>query len=245
MNSEVVEEDDLARHQRWQQALLDKGLEGLAVDRPVENHRRSHAGGGHAGQQAHALPAPPRHGAEGSLTAGGAGAQPRQAGGRGRLIEKDEALRGAGGQVVTPLLSRRGITLRGNQRLFLSGKPSRAKVRDMVAGLTVIPCVAAQVAQCSASVASGWLRTCARSASSASGPIWRCRPSRRRGPTVPVSRRCCRQRRRVRSLTPKVRVAAACPSPASRARSKRSPTSAEYCFIPAASHPGQLLCKPL
>ena len=68
-------------------------------------------------------------------------------------------------------------------------------------------------------------------------PMWRRRPRRRLGATAPVARRCCCQRRMVRSVTPKVRVASARASPASRARSKRSRKSAEYCFIAPASHP--------
>ena len=71
------------------------------------------------------------------------------------------------------------------------------------------------------------------------------RPKRGVGATWPVSRRRCCQRRMVRSVTPKVRVASARASPASRARSKRSRKSAGYCFIPTASHPRRLLCKPL
>ena len=113
--------------------------------------------------------------------------------------------------------------VRWRSGIFFERQPeAAAKARDMVAGLTVTPWVAAQVAQCSASVASGWVPTCARRAASAATPMWRCRPGRGRGATLPISRRCWRQRRIVRSGTPKVRAASACPSPASRARSKRS-----------------------
>jgi hypothetical protein len=101
------------------------------------------------------LPAPPGHGADGAFSAWGACPYPRQAGRRGRFIEKDEALRGDGGEFLPPRGPRRRVALGGDQGLFLSGKPSRAKARDMVAVLTVTPWVVAQAAQCSASVASG------------------------------------------------------------------------------------------
>jgi hypothetical protein len=74
---------------------------------------------------------------------------------RSALIDKDEL-----GRIESiGLLSPRGaggfIALTGNQGLFLSGQPRRAKARDIVASLRRTPCVASHRAQCSVSVASG------------------------------------------------------------------------------------------
>jgi hypothetical protein len=51
------------------------------------------------------------------------------------------------------------VAFGGDERLFLSGQPTRPSARDIVAGLTSTPVAAAHVAQCSTSVASGAART--------------------------------------------------------------------------------------
>ena len=236
VHRQVVQHHDLSRHQGGQQQLFDVGLEALPRQGAIEHHRRAHARRGDAGQQGHALPALMRDAANGALPTRSPRPQPGQGRWRGRFIEKDEALGSNRGNGRPPCLAFGLVAFGGNQRLFLSGSPKRRTARDMVAILTVTPCVLAHNAQCSASVASGWACTCSRSAGSACAPMWRCRPGRRVEPHS-RSHATLRQRRMVRSGTPKVRVASARPSPASRARSKRSRKSAEYCFIPAASHP--------
>jgi hypothetical protein len=136
VHGEVVEDDELPGHQAGQQALLNEGLERLPIDGAIKDHGRPHPGGGDAGQQGHALPASAWHRTDGPLPTRRPCPQPTQAGGGGRLIEKDEALRSDRGQLLPPLLPGGLVTLGGDQRLFLSGKPSRAKARDMVAVLT-------------------------------------------------------------------------------------------------------------
>ncbi len=42
--AEIVHPDDIARFQFQDKILIDIGLESRAVDRPVDDHRRNHAG---------------------------------------------------------------------------------------------------------------------------------------------------------------------------------------------------------
>jgi hypothetical protein len=103
--------------------------------------------------------------------------------------------------------------------------------RDMVATLTRTPCAWSHTAQCWASVASGWVATCAASGTACAGPMRGGRPCRWPAPTDPVVRRRRRQRPIVLGQTPKRRAASASGSPASRAPSNRSRRSADYCFM--------------
>jgi hypothetical protein len=85
----------------------------------------------------------------------------------------------------------------------------RPSARDIVAGLTSTPVVAAHATQCSTSVASGAALTWATSAGSAAGPIRRRRPGRGKATTLPVSWRRPRHRLIVLTPTPKRRAASA------------------------------------
>lgn len=75
------------------------------------------------------------------------------------FIEKDQRRRIDGRHLRSPLGTGHLVSLGGNQRLFLSGRPSQANWRLIVAGLTLGCPARAQVAHCSARVASGWART--------------------------------------------------------------------------------------
>jgi hypothetical protein len=75
------------------------------------------------------------------------------------LVDEDEISRVERGGLISPGCPRGLVTFGSDERLFLSGQPARPSARDIVAGLTSTPVVAAHVAQCSASVASGAART--------------------------------------------------------------------------------------
>ena len=136
-------------------------------------------------------------------------------------------------------LPRRLVPLGGDQRLFLSGSPSRVRARDMVAALTATPWAAPSAHSARPAWRRDAPRTCARSAASAcSADVAPPSLVAASAPRCRVSRRRCCQRRIVRSVTPKVRAASARASPASRARSKRSRKSAGYLFHPPSIAPG-------
>jgi hypothetical protein len=76
------------------------------------------------------------------------------------FVEEDDGLSGDGGRGVAPRGADVRILLAGDDGLFLSGNPSRCKLRHIVAGLTTWPdSVSTHRAQCSARVASGWAAT--------------------------------------------------------------------------------------
>ena len=58
--AEVVEDDEVAGPQRRHQVLLDPGLEGALVDRPVEHARRAQPVPAQGGQERQGAPAPGR-----------------------------------------------------------------------------------------------------------------------------------------------------------------------------------------
>ena len=54
--AEVIRHDDVARLEFWDKDLVDIGLEGGAVDRPVERHRRDHSGQAQRADERRRLP---------------------------------------------------------------------------------------------------------------------------------------------------------------------------------------------
>jgi hypothetical protein len=173
------------------------------------------------------------------------GAQARQARVRAALVDEDEGRRVERGHLHPPGGTDLLVALAGRKRLFLSGHPSRANARDIVAALTRTPCSRSQRAQCSVSVASGMARTWDSSAASWAGPMRRERPRRGNGATLPRVRCRRAQRSIVAVLTPKRRAASAWLRPASMAPSSRSRRSTEYGFIPGSIARHHLFCKTL
>ena len=54
--AEIVEDDDIARGQRWSQNLNDISMEGGGVDRSIEDERRRDAVAAQGGEKGHGLP---------------------------------------------------------------------------------------------------------------------------------------------------------------------------------------------
>jgi hypothetical protein len=100
-------------------------------------------------------------------------------------------------------------------------------------------CAACQLAQCSASVASGAARTCATSAASSAGPMARGRPGIGLGASEP-SRACwATQRCTVERPTAKRRATSRQEAPAAAAATTRSRRSSEYAFMGIGYHLAQ------
>lgn len=143
------------------------------------------------------------------------------------FIQKDQGLRRLLHDLRPPLGPGRGILLGGDQGLFLSGRPSRASVLLMVDTLRG-SCVWLHIAQCSASVASGWAATCSRSTGSSSRPTL-CRGPGARPGSSDAPAACLRfHRLMLFGLTPVVCWISAGDRPDVTARTNRSRRSREY-----------------
>jgi hypothetical protein len=94
---------DVAGAEFGHQHLLHIGLEGEAIDRTVEDHRRHHAGDPQPGQEGCRLPMAIGNAGPEPLTSWSASPQPRHVGGGPRLVDEDEALRIEIELVVEPL----------------------------------------------------------------------------------------------------------------------------------------------
>ena len=231
VRTEIVQDHDLPWAQAGRQNAFGIGGEGCPVDGPWHRHGRTDARGGQGGQKRDVGTVVARYATNRSCAAWGACPAPRQGGVGAGLVDEDQIRRHERGDLVPPSGTGRVIAFGRDERLFLSGQPARPSARDIVAGLTQTPVIAAHWAQCSLSVASGAARTWATRAGSASRAIRRDRPGRGEAATEPVWR--CRWRHRliVLSPTPKRRAASAWGRPASMAPTSRSRRSAEYCFI--------------
>ena len=78
-----------------------------------------------------------------SGAAWGACPAPRQGGVGAGLVDEDEIRRHERGDLVPPSGTGGVIAFGGDERLFLSGQPARPSARDIVAGLTQTPVIAA------------------------------------------------------------------------------------------------------
>ena len=118
VDTEVVPDDGLARHQRRDEHLLDERLKGKTIDRPLDGHRRRNAVGTQGGN----------HGGIGTMIAwcGADDALPTwstpRAGGHGEirpaLIDKDQRRRIVGLERCPPRGTRIIIPLSGEEDVF-------------------------------------------------------------------------------------------------------------------------------
>lgn len=182
-------------------------VEGRPVHRPVEDHRRHHAGEPQAGDEGGGLPVTMRDYSPAAFAPRRPSAQAGHLGRRPCLVDEDRALRievelplEPG---LAPLHDVGPILLGGMRRLFLNVMPRRSKKRQTVPRATPSPRSCRSFSASSASVMSGfadtWLRMNAASAS--------IRPDRRsppsfRGAHEPSRRSNCHQRIALAALTP-------------------------------------------
>jgi hypothetical protein len=119
---QVVHDDDVAVPQRRREQVLDVGDEGLAVHRPVEDHRRRNPVEPQAGHQRGRLPVAVRDRGAAALAPRAASAQARHPGARSGLVDEDEPGRVEVGLELGPGLAARGYVgarlLAGVRSLF-------------------------------------------------------------------------------------------------------------------------------
>ena len=105
MARQIVHDHDVAGTEFGHQHLLDIGLEGIAVDRTVEQHRCGDAGETKAGDEGRGLPMPLRDAGAQPFALGRPAMEARHIGRGPSLIDEDEALRIELGLAVEPVLA--------------------------------------------------------------------------------------------------------------------------------------------
>ena len=113
---QVVRDDDIALAQFRDENLCDIGLEGLAVDRPIEYPLRDEATQGQGANEGHCFPLPMRHAHLQSFTARTTAMAPRHIRRSPCFVNENEARR-----IEARLLLARGLALRHDIRAILFG----------------------------------------------------------------------------------------------------------------------------
>jgi len=103
MARKIIHDHDIAGTEFRHQHLLDIGLEGVAVDRAVEDHGRRQAGEAEASDEGRGLPMPLRDAGAQPLALGRPAMEARHVGRRPSLIDEDETLWIEFGLVVEPV----------------------------------------------------------------------------------------------------------------------------------------------
>lgn len=157
--AEVVHDHDVAGPEFGNENLIDIGLESVAVDRPVEDHRRHHPGQAKPGDEGGRPPMAMRDAGAQSFAPRGAPAQPRHVGGGPRLVDEHQPFGIEIGLTVepglAPLYDVRTIPLRGVGGLFLYVRPQRSRNVHRVARAARTPRSARSRASSSLIVRSG------------------------------------------------------------------------------------------
>lgn len=92
MAAKVVDDDNVAGPQLGDLCLVDVGLEGHAVDRTVEHHRRNHAGNAQGADEGGGLPVAVQHRRAQARTAQGSAVRAHHLRRGPGLIDKDQAV---------------------------------------------------------------------------------------------------------------------------------------------------------
>ncbi len=146
MAGEVVHDDDVTGTQFGHEHFCDVGLEGIFVDRPIEDERRDHAARGQPGEECRRFPMTMRYADAQTLPFWGPAVAPRHIGRSPGLVDEDEPVRVEVGLTVEPGFPPRQdvgtILLRGMRRLFLRVILWRRQNRQSAATLTWAPCAA-------------------------------------------------------------------------------------------------------
>ena len=122
VSRDVVHDDDVAALEGWRQALLDIREKDLAVERPLNHHRRGHAVAAQRCYERQRFPGRERHAPNYPVASWTAAIGARHIGVHGRLINKDKV-----GRIKQPLLAHpapagasnvRALLLAGVQHFF-------------------------------------------------------------------------------------------------------------------------------
>jgi hypothetical protein len=92
VTAEIVHDDDIARRERWNQDLIDVGLEPDAINRPVEHHRRYHSCQPQGANESCRFPMAVRNAGAQALSLWSASAASRHIGRRPCFINEHKAL---------------------------------------------------------------------------------------------------------------------------------------------------------
>ena len=235
---QVVHEQDVARLQRWDDALLDVAIEDVAIDSTRHDQRCRDARRANYGQRRGSCPRRQRGILHHALIGCGAPIQSRQTQIDARFVEKFEPFNIQGGYFflkVGPLpLDARRVALTGVERLFLNGSFSRANSRHIILGSDLILQSRSTRAHNSCKVASACSFTAARMTVSAAANLRTTPPAWGNGAQLPVARCRANQRSIDGSLTLYRRAASGILlSPLSTVLTTRSRRSVEYAFIPS------------
>lgn len=101
VHGEVIQDDEVAGRQRRHQRLLDVGEKTRAIERPIKQHRRGHAGDPQGAETGGRVPPPIGRVIDDAFARAAAPVATDQVGAHGRLVEKHqsgriEARRGRG-----------------------------------------------------------------------------------------------------------------------------------------------------
>lgn len=155
VHAEIVQDHGRPRNECRHQPLLHPPDKQGAINRSFEDTGSDHAFGTHRHQAGHVGTVIAWNSADHPIPAWSTTTTTGHDGLRAGFIKKDHGRRIERGDLGSPLRADLLIPFRGDQCLFLSGIPSRVKVRLIVAVLTLAYPAAAHRVQCSASVASG------------------------------------------------------------------------------------------
>ena len=154
-----VHDHDVVRRERRDENLIDIGLEPLAVDRPVENHRRRHAVAAQTADEGRRLPMSVRNARAQPLAFLFAPAFARHVGRGPGLIDEDEPFRIeielALEPGLAPRLYVRAVLFARMGGLFLNVRPQRSRNVHNVARLAFTPRSASSRSRSSLIVKSG------------------------------------------------------------------------------------------
>lgn len=104
VSAEIVQHDDIARLEGWDEDLVDIGLEPFAVHRAVENHGRGQPANREPGREGGDFPMAMRRGTAQTPAAERPASEPYHIGGAARLIDEDQPLRVEAGLAFAPAL---------------------------------------------------------------------------------------------------------------------------------------------
>jgi hypothetical protein len=142
MDREIVQDHDLSGAQAGGKDLLDVDRKGGAISGSIQEKCRSHAIKRHRGNQGHAGAIIARHLADRALPSRGIRVQGSHSDVRTGLGDLDQILTGQVRGLFAPGGPLGFLLLACSQGLFFRVQPRACLARVMLAGLTLMPCVA-------------------------------------------------------------------------------------------------------
>jgi hypothetical protein len=163
---QIVHHHDVAGAEFGHQHLLHIGLEGETIDRPVEDHRRHHAGDPQPGQEGCRLPMTVRNAGPEPLASWSAATTPGHVGRCPGLVDEHQTIRIeielSIEPVPAPLQDVRAVLLGRVRGLFLNVRPQRSRKIQSVARAAYTSRSAASLSSISLMVMSGVVSTSPR-----------------------------------------------------------------------------------